>query len=815
MGKLYFQVYVVLIALLSTCGFAQWDIFTYAQNGDVGGIRYLLAQGVDVDARNEAGATALMEAAYANQYEAVALLLAAGADVNAEKDNWGSTPLELAAFQGNPELLHLLIGAGADAKNYSVLLNAARHNSDPEVIRVLVNAGAYIDFEGYAGFNLIRAIPERNEAALEVMREAFNSETLKNISPESNPDRVLVLMAQYGGPKLVEALLEAGASSKAWFYRAKAGIEKPVLELALSRETDEIARLLVDYGAADELTAGELIAEVATAGFGNWLVELLAQDPDLTTGMSKGLGCADVEYIELLLAAGAPLNGDDDGPTPPIIYVLSNCNDKNRLERLKKLLEVGVDPNAKSIHGETALMLAVRGGIRGSYPSCRKYFEADLSYVKTLLDYNADPNIRDDQGRNALMSLIPSFGYCYEDYDYSYNRNYARLKDPIVPTAHLSSFIIINYPSIETIKTLLANGAELIADNKGVTPLMDAFTNTDREEANNIAKIYLSHGANIEAKDNWGRTALMYTLVNSNFEGAKLLLENNADVSAKDNEGRTALFYTYSPEAVELLHSYGANVNAANNKGLTPIHSVFWGCFSRNSENEQWFASILQGRGTDCAETLKKLLGLGANPNARDKNGMTPLMYAMKLGVNSKAWVWGRRDLAHSYNDLIRAGADWELSDNEGKTVLLQATTISTKHPHWGSAYLVAGTNYAATDKEGNNGLMLTIQYGGLQDFHLFLDKRKGSEVSLDARNIHGETALILLGKLALKEKEEGSLTAEKVQLYSDSFTELIQLGADPTIVNNKGKTVIDYLREVGEFHDTEVYKRLLSLSTP
>jgi ankyrin repeat protein len=54
------------------------------------------------------------DSAYKGNIEVVKQHIAAGADVNAKNDDWGTTPLYRAAIQGHKEIVELLITKGAD-----------------------------------------------------------------------------------------------------------------------------------------------------------------------------------------------------------------------------------------------------------------------------------------------------------------------------------------------------------------------------------------------------------------------------------------------------------------------------------------------------------------------------------------------------------------------------------------------------------------------------------------------------------------------------------------------------------------------------
>ena len=86
----------------------------------------------------------------------------------------------------------------------------------------------------------------------------------------------------------------------------------------------------------------------------------------------------------------------------------------------------------------------------------------------------------------------------------------------------------------------------------------------------------ISSGANVNAKNNLGRTALHLAAILGKCESAELLIGGGADVNAKDKcAGRTALHYAASQghqEIVELLISSDAEVNSRDLSSRTPLY---------------------------------------------------------------------------------------------------------------------------------------------------------------------------------------------------------------------------------------------------
>lgn len=77
------------------------------------GLLEVLSRGININAADDDGNTALMEASEKGEYSTVRALLDAGADVNAVNED-GETALMLASEEGNTAIVRMLLDAGAD-----------------------------------------------------------------------------------------------------------------------------------------------------------------------------------------------------------------------------------------------------------------------------------------------------------------------------------------------------------------------------------------------------------------------------------------------------------------------------------------------------------------------------------------------------------------------------------------------------------------------------------------------------------------------------------------------------------------------------
>lgn len=123
--------------------YSEEDFLRSAEKGDVISVELFLAAGMDPNAKDQYGGTALRYAASRGHVAIVQALLDKGADVNV-KDNDGFTPLRYATRNGYAPIVKALLDKGADANakdpgGWTPLAVATGH---PEIVQLLRAAGA-------------------------------------------------------------------------------------------------------------------------------------------------------------------------------------------------------------------------------------------------------------------------------------------------------------------------------------------------------------------------------------------------------------------------------------------------------------------------------------------------------------------------------------------------------------------------------------------------------------------------------------------------------------------------------------------------
>ena len=100
------------------------DYFLAAEQGNITKLKACLASGVDINASNRQGRTAITLASLNKHYACVSVLIAAGADIN-KQDQTCFNPFLISCLNNDVELLRLILPANPDLERFRWLDAAA------------------------------------------------------------------------------------------------------------------------------------------------------------------------------------------------------------------------------------------------------------------------------------------------------------------------------------------------------------------------------------------------------------------------------------------------------------------------------------------------------------------------------------------------------------------------------------------------------------------------------------------------------------------------------------------------------------------
>jgi ankyrin repeat protein len=111
-------------------------------------------------------------------------------------------------------------------------------------------------------------------------------------------------------------------------------------------------------------------------------------------------------------------------------------------------------------------------------------------------------------------------------------------------------------------------------DRDGKTVLFAAEENGYHDEEGarlECIRLLADAGANVDARDGHGNTPLHETVLPEVYEE---LLKRGADVNARNDDGETPIFTTYEPAALPLFIAHGADLTIRNNDGKTAAQFI-------------------------------------------------------------------------------------------------------------------------------------------------------------------------------------------------------------------------------------------------
>jgi len=517
------------------------------------------------------------------------------------------------------------------------------------------------------------------------------------------------------------------------------------------------------------------VADAAMQGNHDTVKALLKEGADVNTAQGDGMTAlhwavqkGDVELTRTLLYAGANVKATTRiGGYSPLLIASRNGNES----LIDTLLAAGADPNSATVNGATALMLAAQAG--------------HVAAVNALLGRGADVNAQEKvKGETALMMAA------------------ARGRADVV-------------------RALMAKGADAGITTKSMD--LAAFNKEEQERFLQIQQQQAAQAAGrggrggaepaqgqgrrgynpnakpgIERQYNYtelvaywgGMTALHLAARQGELDAVKAMLEGGApiDVRAEGDNSTPLLVATINGQfdLAKFLLDHGANPNAAEHNGVTPLYAAL---------NCQWAAKALypqprayEQQRTTYLDLMTALLDKGAEPNVRLTKKVWYSQYDFdQSGVDeigaTPFWRAAYAADVDAMKLLVARGADPNVPTSKGAgrprtgdAGERQVQDISGLPPiplgGPGVPPLLAasgqgyGEGFAANHHRFAPGGMLAAVKYLVEELH----------VDVNARDHEGNTAL-----------HNAAARGD-----NEMIEYLVSKGADPKIVNRAGQTTVD-----------------------
>ncbi|HFD92838.1 MAG TPA: hypothetical protein ENJ22_06070 [Gammaproteobacteria bacterium] len=511
-----------------------------------------------------------------------------------------------------------------------------------------------------------------------------------------------------------------------------------------------------DIDQQDELGNTALIAVAATDN--KDVLELLVErgadvhiaTNDGTTALMNAAASGHLDNVKYLIDAGAQINRTNHDGESALVYAIKF----GHKDIVDYLLKNGADANIYDQDEITAnnrftpLMIAAEYGF--TTPD-------DATIVRRLLAHGADPKVHRNNGDTALSIAEKNRNEAIVD---ELEKHGARDETPYAGlTAEDALLKAIKMDDVAKVRELLDTAADSNYRETltGVTPLLMAsyYGNPG------VVNMLVEKGADIDDVP-WGLTEQRIN--------ASSVPVNDRELMRIASRGDTALITAIRrghTRSALLLLDHGADVLQPNRKAETP------GYFAARKGN---------------AAVMRSLLDKGLDPN-RGHFEQVQDYFSDKIihEEDTRPLLIEAADLGHveTVRALLGAGADPDLQDALGRTALFLA--VSQGFADTVKVLLEMGADPDLKEATGKTPLMMAAKNGFRRIVTLLLEHEADINAIEDIENSFGEVSSQMT---ALGYAVRGGHTA--------IVGMLLEHGADPSLRNHDGETAFDIARKNG-----------------
>ncbi|XP_077283109.1 uncharacterized protein LOC143909083 [Arctopsyche grandis] len=647
---------------------------TAARSGNLQVVRYLVELGANIYTTALADLKPIHLAVMNGHENIVRYLISKDNKMVNLTAYYDKTPLDFAISEGHPNVVQIFVPMNNDYQMFHARLNNAIKSKDSD--------------------KFMEVIKNVNENNHDLLSTKFNGETALHLAC-SNFDK-----------QVVKCLIDRNICLNQFNSR---GLSP--LHFAILGEDIEMLNLLLDNGADIQLKNKKGKTSLHFAFYNVEILKILLEqgfdpnEPDKNgdTPFIDAVCFRTAEIVKLMLDYKADPHGD----TP-----LTLATRYNKIKTLQIILECGVDINNTNLDGETALHIIFNYQIEGeafnillksgadptiaikrteSNSNIRSADNSTLLHyavflgkyqiLTLLLDENIDLNLTDMYGQTAVISAMKNYNFKAVELllakgadpnicDNNGNTllHYAAAKhevklfefifkittNPFIKNRNNETVLhwAVQGGCIQILQRILDEGFYLNVTNaQGDTPLLCAA----KSGHSDVIMVLLIRGANREVINYAGDTLLQCAVFECCDVALQRIIKYGLDLTIVNKSGKSLLHNAViggNISAVKFLIEKGIDPNVTDIDHRTPFHDFVL--------IDEFVLLYLENYDID-VEITKLLILHGANINAADKFGCTPLHYLTETNY------------CRLINIFIENGAEINALDKLGHSVLQQS----------------------------------------------------------------------------------------------------------------------------------------------